>query len=221
MGWKDIIKSDVERQRELKLKQRRLERDAQKGIEQLGESIRGYESQRGELWNRAVQFQMTGNREEARKLVLQHKMKGVAVERLTRQKMVCENKLMQIATASAIGQVATSIDEFAKSLNIDSLALEDRLDSINGMIDNADEIADLLNKEAARDAEKADVEAGRAKVSNIDDEMAALEREAAARVANGSVATAANPASVSATADYDDMAASLKRLDERAAKLKQ
>ena len=218
MAISDLFKSGEERKRELKRKQHQLEREARKGIKKLDDSIRDHEKQRRELWEKAKQFLITGQKPEAANLVRQHKLLGVSVNRLIRQKSVMESKLTQVSTAGSIGEIARLTGEFAKSLKIDPITLGEDLDDIEEVTDNADDINETIDAAYQKDMEKAAVEAERTQASNIDDEMRALETEAAASLGGGVIKMpdAVDAAKNVASGDINE---GLKDIEERLSKL--
>ena len=219
MAISDLFKSCEERKRELKRKQHQLEREARRGIKKLDDSIREHEKQRVELWEKAKQFLITGQKTEAANLVRQHKILGVSVNRLIRQKSVVESKLTQVSTAGSIGEIARLTKEFAKSLNIDPIGLGEDLDEIEEVTDNADDINETIDAAYQKDIEKAAAEAERTQTSNIDDEMRALETEAAASLGGGAIKMPEMPAAATKTAATSDINEGLKDINERLSKL--
>lgn len=218
MAISDLFKSGEERKRELKRKQHQLEREARKGIKKLDDSIREHETQRRELWEKAKQFLITGQKTEAANLVRQHKLLGVSVNRLIRQKSVMESKLTQVSTAGSIGEIARLTKEFAQSLNIDPIGLGEDLDDIEEVTDNADDINETIDAAYQKDMEKAAAEAERTQTSNIDDEMRALEAEAAASLGGAAIKM---PEATSTTKNVasGDINEGLKDIEERLSKL--
>ena len=221
MSFGDLFKSGEERKRELRRKQHQLEREARRGVSKLDGSIREHERQRQELWEKAKQFLITGQKAEAANLVRQHKLLGVSVNRLIRQKSVMESKLTQVSTAGSIGEIARLTKEFAQSLNIDPVTLSEDLDDIDEVAENADDINETLDVAYQKDLEKAAIEAERTQSSNIDAEMRALEVEAAASLGGGAIkvpeaAAVATPAKEVASGDINE---GLKSIEERLSKL--
>jgi len=220
MAISDLFKSGAERKRELKRKQHQLEREARKGIRKLDDSIREHEKQRQELWEKAKQFLITGQKAEAANLVRQHKLLGVSVNRLIRQKSVMESKLTQVSTAGSIGEIARLTKEFAQSLNIDPIGLGEDLDEIEEVTDNADDINETIDAAYQRDVEKAAVEAERTQTSNIDDEMKALELEAAASLGgNGIKVPESAEVAKAAVVGDGDINEGLKNIEARLSRL--
>ena len=218
MAISDLFKSSEERKRELKRKQHQLEREARKGIKKLDDSIREHEKQRRELWEKAKQFLITGQKTEAANLVRQHKPLGVSVNRLIRQKSAMESKLTQVSTAGSIGEIARLTKEFAQSLNIDPIGLGEDLDGIEEVTDNADDINETIDAAYQKDMEKAAAEAERTQTSNIDDEMRALETEAAASLGGGAIKMPEATAAAKNVAS-GDINEGLKDIEERLSKL--
>ena len=218
MAISDLFKSSDERKRELRRKQHQLEREARKGIKKLDDSIREHEKQRHDLWEKAKQFLITGQKTEAANLVRQHKLLGVSVNRLIRQKSVMDSKLTQVSTAGSIGEIARLTKEFAQSLNIDPIGLGEDLDEIEEVTDNADDINETIDAAYMRDMEKATAEAERLQTSNIDDEMRALEAEAAASLGGGSIKIPEATDAVKKVTS-GDINEGLKDIEERLSKL--
>ena len=214
MAFGDIFKSRAEREREIRTKQLKLERDARKGIEKLDESASDLEQQRKDLWHKAGQYLKTGQKSEAENLVRQHKARGILLNKLQQQKFVIESRLTQCAIASTMNGIVQSVGDFAKCLNLDPGVMDANMDKIDSLLDDTEVTWDILGRAYNRDVRKMKSQGETYGESDIASEMEALEREAAASVMSASKGTRTVRDNVS-----EDINEGLNKIKERFSKV--
>lgn len=214
MSLSDIFKSTTEREREIRAKQLKLEREARKGIERLDESASDLERQRKDLWSKAGQYLRTGQKAEAENLVRQHKARGILLNKLQQQKFVIESRLTQFTIASTISGIVQGVSDFAKSLNLDPGVMDANMDKIDSLLDDTEVTWDILGRAYNRDVRKMKAQGEAYGESDIASEMEALERETAASVMSAPNVAGSNRANVP-----EDINEGLNSIKERFSKV--
>ena len=218
MAIKDLFKSTEEREREIRTKQLKLEREARRGIDKLDESAADLEQQRTDLWHKAGQYLKTGQKSEAENLVRQHKSRGILLNKLQQQKFVIESRLTQFSIASTMNGIVQSVSDFAKSLNLDPGIMDANMGKIDSLLDDTEVTWDILGRAYNRDVRKMKSQGETYGESDIASEMEALERETAASV-GGAVKMPQPTDAVKTASSQEDIDAGLKDLKERLSKV--
>ncbi len=218
MAISDLFKSTEQRELEKKRELRRKQREAERGIDNMGDRIKELEKQRSAIWEKAIQATMAGQKAEAARLVRQFKAYGVQISRVDKQRIVAQSRLTSVVTAGDIGAVTEIIADHAKEQNSDATLIEGNLDQINEVADDIRDVNQVVDKAYEKDMERADAEAEQVNSETADAElMADLEAVAALRIrGEGKVVVNVGKESTVETGDIDE---GLNRMKARLAKL--
>jgi hypothetical protein len=217
MGISDLFKSTEQRKLEERRRTRKMQREAERLLDDMGDRIKLLEKQRTDVWNKALHATKAGQKMEAARLVQQFKAYGVLISRLDKQRIVAQSRLTGITTAGDVGTLTSIVSTLAKSLNIDPTRVEMDLDQINEVSEDVAEVNKVVDKAYERDVDRVAMESEKMGAETADEElMAALEREAAAEVSAGKVVINIGNEKESEVGAID---AGVARLNARLAKL--
>lgn len=188
MGFTDIFKSNAQRDKEKKVRQRQAVRKSEAALDTVKDRIAKLTTDRDAVWKTAADYLKAGQKMGAERELQKYRSYDVIINQLEKKKWIFEYYTIRVENAATDNAFAEAMTAIEKVVEIDPEKIFGVFDAIDDKLEDQTEIdkyfEKLHDKQLAKTSSK-DVVA----IPSVDEMMRSLESEVAHQV--GGVTAAA------------------------------
>lgn len=146
MGFTDIFKTQEQRNKEKRVKQRQAMRKSEAALDTVNERIAKLGTDRDGVWNRAAEYLKSGQKMNAERELQKYRSYEVIISQLDKKKWIFEYYTIRVENAATDNAFAEAMTAIEKVVDIDPEKVMRSFDAIDDKLQDQTEIDKYFEK---------------------------------------------------------------------------